>query len=103
MHYIPRLLSLLGSSLALVAGVSHVRSANAAPIHYSESTDGDLSELPPYKVLDLGIGVNTGSGASHITVGGSSVTSDDFDQFAFTVPAQTTLASITFTSTVTFA
>lgn len=75
----------------LVAGLASGR-LSAAPFSYDETLDGDLTDnyqLAPTFALDAG--VNTVSGTALYTV-----TSADFDQFAFTVPEGHVLTRIVF-------
>ena len=95
-----RRLALLGSCFAALFAPWSTR-AHATPIHYNESTDGDLPETAPFPVLDLGSGANTVSGSSTLTTSSTAITGDDFDSFAFTVPAGMQLTSIQYSSHVT--
>jgi hypothetical protein len=95
-----RRLALLGSCFAALF-TPWSTPAHSTPIHYNESTDGDLPETAPFPVLDLGSGANTISGSSTLTTSSTAITDHDFDSFAFTVPAGMQLTSIQYTSQVT--
>jgi hypothetical protein len=56
----------------------------AAPVSYSESIDGDLSDFSsPLQTFNLDVGINSISG----TLGTNADGTLDFDSFAFIVPA----------------
>jgi len=90
----PGLPALLRSALSLpalfLAAVlaSTASTAHAAPINYSESVSGDLPETTPPAVFTLDVGVNTVSGTCGVTPSGN-----DFDSFAFIVPATMQITS----------
>jgi hypothetical protein len=66
--------------------------ASAAPVNYNEGVDGDLTSGFPWDptlvLLAFDIGTNTVTGNMGSKPGG-----DDFDSFAFTIPAGAELAS----------
>jgi hypothetical protein len=75
--------------------------AGASPLAYNEAVSGDLPESASFPVLPLDVGVNTISGTSFVNFPPGGPNSADFDSFEFSVPANTRLVGISYTSTVT--
>ncbi|MGH7176586.1 MAG: hypothetical protein ACREJC_04330, partial [Tepidisphaeraceae bacterium] len=79
-RFAPGLPSLcLATALAVLA--STASTAHAVPVNYSESVSGDLTDVSPLALFTLDVGLNTVSGTCG-NIGGN-----DFDSFAFIVPA----------------
>jgi hypothetical protein len=78
----------------VVALFAFVAGASAGVVNYDEASGGDLPDVGPLPTLTFGIGVNQVSG----TVGRQIPFFDDFDSFAFTVPAGTRLIASTIES-----
>lgn len=78
-------------TLALLALLLGPAATMAAPVHYDESIDGDLSWSGTLATFNLDAGINTFQGTS--TFGSST---SDGDGFAFTVAAGTRVDSLTY-------
>src|SRR5262245_37257875 len=82
------------ATVAILVLLAHV--CQASPISYDEAVSGDLPDLFPSTVFALDVGANTLRGTTHVLVIVPVLTSVDFDQFAFTVPAGTHLTDIVY-------
>jgi hypothetical protein len=80
--------------MAIGAGPAIV---NAAPITYDEAISGDLGAVSPHTEFLFDAGLNTISGDIHHFI---ELSSADFDEFLFTLPAGTQLVAITYAWTL---
>jgi hypothetical protein len=83
----------LSRALLPLALVVSGGTAAAAPVSYQESVGGDLAGFSPLTVFTLDAGINTISGR----YGETSLTSFDWDSFAFLVPDGIVLDSVAVT------
>ena len=91
----------ISSTIIALSAALAVSPAHATPLAYNEAVSGDLPENAPFPVLPLDVGVNTVTGTSFVNFPPGGPNSADFDSFEFSVPANTQLLGITYTSTVT--
>lgn len=85
-------------AIAFGTGATLVRSAEAAPVAYSEQVSGDLpSSFVGFVPLALEAGANTVSGTMSASTNGAV----DLDAFSFSLPTGHRLTSISFTYALT--
>ena len=91
----------ISATIIALSATLAVSPAHATPLAYNEAVSGDLPENAPFPVLPLDVGVSTVTGTSFVNFPPGGPNSADFDSFEFSVPANTQLIGITYTSTVT--